>query len=256
MKTKALKQKKNVIKRILRFWFRRKSGNGLEAKLEYVFKDPSLLARALVHRSWTAGKDMPYWENNERLEFLGDSVLNMLVTEFLFSSYPKLSEGELSKRKSAIVSGKALAQSAQELSLGTYLRIGKGEAKNGGRNRESLLADVFEAVLGALYLDAGLEECRLFLEKNHLKKINTILSQKEFVNHKSTLLEYMQSKALPPPKYRLVEETGPEHLKIFKIEVLLENEVCGCGEGVSKKSAEQEAARMALEALLESKENS
>ncbi|MDR1759226.1 MAG: ribonuclease III [Fibrobacter sp.] len=255
MNTKALKQKKNVIKRIFRFWFRRKSGNGLEAKLNYIFKDPALLARALVHRSWTAGKDMPYWENNERLEFLGDSILNMLVTEYLFKTYPQFSEGELSKRKGAIVSGKALAKSAQALELGTYLRIGKGEVRNGGRNRESLLADTFEAVLGALYLDAGLEECRTFLSKNHFPHIDEILTKKEFVNHKSALLEYMQSKGLPPPKYHLVEESGPEHLKVFKIEVLLEDNVRGSGKGISKKQAEQEAARIALESLFGPEEN-
>ena len=149
-------EKKSVLKKILKFWFRRHGkGQGLEQKIGYVFREPSLLAHALIHRSWLSGKNLPYWENNERLEFLGDSVLNMLVTEYLYKTYPESSEGELSKRKSAIVSGHALAQTSLLWDLGSYIRIAKGEARMGGRLKESILSDAFEAVLGAVFLDGA-----------------------------------------------------------------------------------------------------
>ncbi len=141
------KKEKNVIRRLF-LWFRKKSGNDLENSLGYEFKNPEYLAHALVHRSWLSGKEIPYWENNERLEFLGDSVLNMLVTEYLYKTYPHLPEGDLSKMKSVIVSGQALTKIARSWNLGAYLRVGKGEAKTGGRQRDSLLEDAFEAILG------------------------------------------------------------------------------------------------------------
>lgn len=239
---------KNVLKKILRFWFREKSG-GLEGLLGYNFKDPKLLAHSLIHRSWLAGKDAPYWENNERLEFLGDSVLNMLVTEYLYKTFPELPEGELSKRKSAIVSGHALAQTSTLWNLGEFVRIDKGEARMGGRLKESILADAFEAVIGAVYLDGGLAEARAVLERFHFPRIGEILSGPEFVNYKSELLEYMQGHGLSLPEYRVAAETGPEHLKVFEIEVILEGVLCGRGVGTSKKRAEQDAARKALEFL-------
>ena len=140
----------NVLKKLLKFWFRQKPDGGLEAKLGYRFREPELLVQALVHRSFLTGKDLPYTENNERLEFLGDSVLNMLTTEFLYKTYPDDPEGELSKRKSAIVSGHACAQSSKEWDLSEYIKLGKAEAKMGGRGKESILADAYEAVLAIL----------------------------------------------------------------------------------------------------------
>ena len=144
-------EKSNLLHKVLKLWFRQKSGDGLEAKLGYRFRDPELLAHALVHRSFLSGKDLPYTNNNERLEFLGDSVLNMLTTEYLYKTYPDDSEGNLSKRKSAVVSGHACAQSSKEWNLGDYIKIGKSEAKMGGRGKETILADAYEAVLGAGY---------------------------------------------------------------------------------------------------------
>ena len=234
----------------MRLWFRHKSGDGLEAKLGYRFKEPSLLAHALVHRSWIAGKDIPYTENNERLEFLGDSILNMLVTEYLYEKYPDAPEGQMSKCKSAVVSGHALAQTSVLWDLGNYLRIGKGEARMGGRNKENILADAFEAILGAVYLDGGLDRVRDILVRFHFPRIESIVEGGDFVNHKSALLEVMQSKSKPLPEYKVVRESGPEHHKIFDVEVLLDGVVYGCGSGISKKKAEQEAAGAAL-ALLE-----
>lgn len=233
----------------MRLWFRHKSGDGLEAKLGYHFKEPALLAHALVHRSWIAGKDLPYSENNERLEFLGDSILNMLVTEYLYKKYPDAPEGDMSKCKSAVVSGHALAQTSLLWNLGTYLRIGKGEARMGGRNKENILADAFEAIIGAVYLDSGLDSVRHILERFHFPRIETIVAGTDFVNYKSALLEVMQSKSSSLPEYRVVGESGPEHHKIFDVEVLLNGAVYGRGSGVSKKKAEQEAARAALDLL-------
>lgn len=242
------KKDKNVIHRLF-LWFRKKSGNDLENSLGYEFKKPELLAHALVHRSWLSGKDLPYWENNERLEFLGDSILNMLVTEYLYKTYPHLSEGELSKMKSVVVSGQALTKIARGWNLGAYLRVGKGEARNGGRNRDSLLEDAFEAILGAIYLDSDIRQCRKFLERHIFPNIQEVVSEEDFINYKSALLEYMQARSLAPPDYELVSESGPEHCKEFEMTVVFEGVEYGRGKGASKKKAEQEAARKALEKL-------
>lgn len=238
-----------VIKKLLTQWFRRPSGDGLEKTIGYRFQNPDLLGQALIHRSWIAGKDLQHWQTNERLEFLGDSVLNMLATDFLYHTFPDLSEGDLSKKKSAIVSGRALSESARDWDLGTFVRIGKGEIKAGGREKESILADAFEAVIGAVYLDGGIEPCRRLLQKVHFPKTGAILSDSVFLNYKSILLEKLQATLQTTPDYRLLEESGPEHSKTFRIEVRVLDEVRGVGEGASKKKAEQEAARLALESL-------
>lgn len=242
------KKGKNVIRRIF-LWFRKKSGKDLENSLGYEFRKPELLAHALVHRSWLSGKEMPYWENNERLEFLGDSILNMLVTEYLYKTYPHLPEGDLSKMKSIVVSGQALTKIARSWNLGEYLRVGKGEARNGGRNRDSLLEDAFEAILGAIYLDSDIRQCRKFLERHIFPNIQEVVSEEDFINYKSALLEYMQARGLTPPDYELISETGPEHCKEFEMSLVFRGEEYGRGKGSSKKKAEQEVARKALERL-------
>ena len=246
---------KNLLHKLLKLWFRQKSGGGLEAKLGYRFKDPELLAHALVHRSFMMGKDMPYESNNERLEFLGDSVLNMLTTEYLYRTYPDDPEGELSKRKSAIVSGHACAQSSKEWDLSDYVKLGKAEAKMGGRGKESILADAYEAVLGAVYLDGGLEEVRAILNKFHFPRVKEIIVAEDFVNHKSALLEYLQGTFHTAPEYVLVDQSGPEHQKLFTTEVHVNGKVYGRGQGGNKKKAEQEASRVTLEMLLKENEN-
>ena len=243
-------EKTNLLHKVLKLWFRQKSDGGLEAKLGYRFKDPELLAHALVHRSFLMGTDMPYVSNNERLEFLGDSVLNMLTTEYLYRTYPDDPEGELSKRKSAIVSGHACAQSSKEWNLSEYVKLGKAEAKMGGRGKETILADAYEAVLGAVYLDGGLEEVRAILNKFHFPRVKEIIVAEDFVNYKSALLEYTQgSKLHTSPEYEIVGEEGPEHQKEFTAEVRVNGKVYGRGIGPNKKRAEQEAARVSLEML-------
>jgi ribonuclease-3 len=193
---------------------------------------------------------MPYVSNNERLEFLGDSVLNMLTTEYLYKTYPDDPEGELSKRKSAIVSGHACAQSSKEWSLSEYVKVGKAEEKLGGRGKESILADAYEAVLGAVYLDGGLDEVRAILNKFHFPRVQEIISAEDFINHKSELLEYLQGKLRTVPEYVVVDESGPEHQKVFTVEVHVDGRVYGRGQGGNKKKAEQEASRVSLEMLL------
>ena len=238
-----------MLHKLLKLWFRQKSGDGLEAKLGYRFRDPELLAHALVHRSFLTGTDLPYESNNERLEFLGDSVLNMLTTEYLYKMFPDDSEGDLSKRKSAIVSGHACAQSSKEWDLGEYVKIGKSEAKMGGRGKESILADAYEAILGAVYLDGGLEEVRAILNRFHFPRIKEIIVAEDFVNFKSALLEYAQGKLHTAPEYEIVGEDGPEHQKVFTAQVHLNGKVYGCGKGPNKKKAEQDAARVTLDML-------
>ena len=242
-------EEQNLLHKVLKLWFRQKSGDGLEAKLGYRFRDPELLAHALVHRSFLVGKDVPYASNNERLEFLGDSVLNMLTTEFLYRTYPSDPEGELSKRKSAIVSGHACAQSSKEWDLSEYVKIGKSEAKMGGRGKESILADAYEAVLGAVYLDGGLEEVRAILNKFHFPRVQEIISATDFVNYKSELLEFCQGKLRCSPEYVIVGEEGPEHQKVFTVEVVVNGKSYARGQGPNKKKAEQEASRLSLETL-------
>jgi len=238
-----------VFQALLQQFLPKNGDETLEMRIGYFFHNPELLAQSMVHRSWIVGRDLEYWQTNERLEFLGDSVLNLLTTEWLFKEYPTLPEGDLSKKKSAIVSGKALAESAREWGLGPYLRVGRGEAKGGGRDKESLLADAFESVIGAIFLDGGVDPCRKLLEKTLFPNIPHILSDAEFVNFKSILLEAAQSKGFGMPDYRLFEEAGPEHQKHFHMQVFLNEELMGEGRGTSKKRAEQEAARNAMETL-------
>lgn len=239
-----------MIRKFLSLWFRRgKHGDGLEAKIGYVFRKPELLALALIHRSYLNPKEATPETTNERLEFLGDSVLNMLVTELLYRTFPQLPEGELSKKKSIIVSGRALADTAMEWGLGEYLRMSKGESKAGGRAKESILADAFEAVIGAVYLDGGIEPCRSLLSKVHFPRVRSFLSDSIFANFKSLLLEKLQANGMGAPEYRVLAESGPEHSKKFTIEVVVQDKGVAQGNGSSKKKAEQEAARQALELL-------
>lgn len=235
-----------VFQAMLSQFLRKKGEETLEMRIGYFFRNPELLAQAMVHRSWIVGRELEYWQTNERLEFLGDSILNMLVTEHLFKLYPKLPEGDLSKKKSAVVSGKALAETARIWGLGNYLRVGRGEAKGGGREKDSLLADAFESVIGAVYLDGGLEPCRKILEKVLLPRITDIVTADDYVNFKSILLETLQARGRGMPDYRLFEEQGPEHQKMFHMQVFIQDIMLGEGRGASKKKAEQDAAKEAM----------
>ncbi len=217
----------------------------LQKKLGYTFKDEKLLIRALSHSSYV-NENHPVGESNERLEFLGDSVLGLVTAENFYTNYTKLPEGELTKLRAAMVCEKSLAGFAKQLDLGKYLLLGKGENLTGGRERPSIQADAFEAIIAAIYLDGGIEEARKFV----LSYIDeAIRRHQSFKDYKTMLQEVVQRNPGELVEYVLVGETGPDHDKRFAVEVHLNSNVIGKGIGRSKKRAEQEAAREALELM-------
>jgi ribonuclease-3 len=219
----------------------------LERKLGYRFKNRELLERALTHRSYlNAPPNGDLWAN-ERLEFLGDSVLGMVTSRFLFENFPDKNEGDLTKLKSTLVSEANLSQIARSITLGKYLRISEEEVRSGGRERSSIVSDAYEAVIGAVFLDGGLAPAERMIRKQILEKCLEITSDRTFYNFKGELLEYMQALGLGLPKYEVTEEHGPDHQKKFTIEVSTRGRKMGEGVGKNKKEAEQKAARMALE---------
>ena len=223
---------------------------GLEAVIGHRFATPELLQRAVTHRSY---RQLSNGVDNERLEFLGDRVLGLIVSEHLCQSFPDWDAGQLSKGLARLVSATSLHAAAQRLSLGAHLRLGPGEEKTGGRDKRRLLADVFEAILGAIYLDAGLPAAVSFLQRTLLGPDFAAHAQGiERTDHKSALQEWLQQRGRPPAEYRVQRESGPDHQKIFEVEVWYSSEKLSASEGHSKKEAEQEAARLALH-LLESR---
>ncbi len=219
--------------------------NDLQKKLGYTFKNEKLLMRALSHSSYV-NENHAAGESNERLEFLGDSVLGLITAENFYTNYTKLPEGELTKLRAATVCEKSLAGFARELQLGKYLLLGKGEVLTGGRERPSIQADAFEAIIAAIYLDGGMEEARKFV----LKYIDeAIRKHQSFKDYKTMLQEIVQRNPGEIVEYVLTGETGPDHDKRFEVEVHLNSNVIGKGIGKSKKRAEQEAAREALELM-------
>ncbi len=221
----------------------------LEKTLGFHFQDPALLQRALVHSSYlNENPDFPLG-SNERLEFLGDAILDFLVGEFLYRRYPALDEGELTQLRAALVRRETLASFAARLELGKYLCLSRGEAQSGGRHREAILCAVFEALVGALFLDQGLEATRSFVLPLVEVEAVHILAEDLHLDPKSLLQELAQERLHRPPDYRIVEESGPDHAKLFTVQVLLDGTVYGQGEGNSKQAAEEAAARIALTRL-------
>lgn len=222
----------------------------LEAILGHQFEQPDWLERALTHSSRRRETEPDRAFDNERLEFLGDSVLGAVVSEFLWKSFSGWTAGELSKSRARLVRTRSLKDAAQRLELGQYLRLGRGEEKTGGREKPNLLADAYEAVVAAVYLDGGLEAARRFVHRTLLDP--AIAEHPETwraADHKSALQEWLQRRGLGPVEYRLVKETGPDHRKAFSVEARLDGRCLSLGEGLSKKEAEQAAARAALEQL-------
>jgi ribonuclease-3 len=213
-----------------------------ESRLGHRFKDRSLLESAWVHRS--AANEHGLSGNYERLEFLGDAVLGLIAAEWLYRGNPELPEGELARRKSALVSAEALARYARELGLGHWLLLGTGEERSGGRDKESLLADSLEAVIAAVFLDGGLRSARKVVEA-FLRAASQSLDLGE-ADAKSELQERIQALGRDAPTYRVSAESGPDHDKRFTVEVMIDGKVAGSGTGRSKKAAEVEAARRAL----------
>jgi ribonuclease III len=233
----------------------------LEERLGYKFSTRELLERALTHSSaipelrGAAAEEAGialHPTDNERLEFLGDAVLELLASEYLLANFPEWSEGQLSKSRARIVNASSLEAAARRLRLGEHLRLGRGEEKTGGREKQTLLADAFEAVVAAVYLDSGLGAARSVLRRvlfeQALEERGERISESD---RKSALQEFLQGRGQPPAEYRLAGESGPDHQKLFQIEVWVNGECMATGEGSTKKEAEQRAARRALEQLVQ-----
>lgn len=221
----------------------------LENKIGYRFRNLSYLCSALKHRSCLQELSQTRWQANERLEFLGDAVLDLVSSEFFYHHFPDKVEGELTKMKSVMVSGSVLVKEAQRLDLGKHLFLSENEERTGGRARPSILEDAYEALLGAIYLDGGYRAAQRFIAKGLLHNWEEVVRRPEFINYKSQLLEYAQAHSLPNPAYVLQDERGPDHAKNFEVEVCLDDKVMGRGEGRSKKDAEQMAACQAVHRL-------
>ncbi|GJL53723.1 MAG: ribonuclease 3 [Nitrospirales bacterium] len=222
----------------------------VQSKLEYVFRKPELLQTALTHKSFSQGSQDKHGQDNERLEFLGDAVLALVVSEYLVTIFPQADEGELSKIKAFLVSRSSLAKAAIRLELGNWLRLGKGEEATDGRQKSSLLANALEAIIAAVYIDGGNEQARSFILRvlsPEFSQLQTAASGGFRGDYKSHLQELAHKKYEMNPDYRLVQETGPDHQKVFEMEVCINNRVHGRGIGKTKKEAEQIAAREALE---------
>lgn len=217
--------------------------------LGYKFSKLSLLEQALKHRSVLPALSERRVDSNERLELLGDAVLGIVVTEFLYTAYPEKEEGELTSMKSLLVSRKVLARVANKLGLGKFVFLSEAEVRSGGRSRPSIVADALEATIGAIYLDGGLDAARSFILHRVLNNYEAILNEDVYKNFKSILLEYSQSRNLGAPFYIIRSEDGPDHNKMFTVEVRIQNKPIGVGIGNSKKRAEQKAAQDALEKL-------
>ncbi len=221
-----------------------KNTSDIETKLGYRFKDHSLLVLAFVHRSFI-NENKTIAHHNERLEFLGDSVLGMLISDYLYHSLPKTSEGQLSYLRSRLVEAGSCVNYVQDLGVASYVLLGKGERMNDGRGRESILADLFEAIIGAIYLDGGIEAAKNFLFQNFTSRFEEILKT-PLRNWKAILQDYCQKKFQQTPVYHVLQESGPDHSKVFKISVLVNQRELGKGLGPSKKEAQQSAAEDAI----------
>lgn len=219
----------------------------IQKRLNYSFKDPSLLALAFVHRSFV-NESKEVRQHNERLEFLGDSVLGLLISDYLYSSLPSTPEGELSYLRSRLVESSSCYHYIMKLNVHTYLLLGKGERLNDGRGRETILADLFEAIVGAIYLDGGLEAVKQFLSRHFLKDFEAII-ETPLHNYKADLQDYCQRHFQQTPVYTVISESGPDHSKQFEISVSVNQKEMGRGKGPSKKEAQQDAAKDAVAKL-------
>lgn len=218
------------------------------SRINLSFSSPALLVRALTHRSYL-NENPEVLEDNERLEFLGDAVLDFLVGAWLYNHFPEMREGQMTRLRSALVRTEQLAEFAMQLDLGKAMRLGRGERQTGGNQRKAILCGTFEALVGAIYLDAGMGAVQRFVEPMLDPAVEKILSLRMDQDPKSLLQELVQSQGLPPPQYRTVSSSGPEHSKTFEVEVLIGGQVYGRGFGHSKQSAAIAAANVALDAF-------
>lgn len=220
----------------------------LEKKIRIKFKNPELLDNAFVHRSYVNEHKREDIEDNERLEFLGDAVLELAATKHLFEKYPNQAEGEMTAFRSALVKGKHLAEISQLLNLGEYLYLSNGEEKSGGREKKYILANVLEALIGAIYVEHGYDIAEKFIEKFILKRLDDIISAGKYIDAKSQFQEMAQEKEEFTPYYEVIEEHGPDHDKHFVMGAYIDNKLIAKGTGSSKQKAEEDAAKNALKA--------
>ena len=224
----------------------------LEKTIGYSFLKKELLEQALTHSSYSNENGGGHQGSNERMEFLGDAVLELVSSVYLFERYPEVTEGELTRKRASMVCEPSLAYCAKQIGLGDYLLLGNGEDQNGGRFRDSVVSDALEALIGAVYLDGGFDPARALILKHILE------AQKEselFRDSKTQLQEYVQGKGLPQISYKMTGESGPDHNKVYTAVCMIGEEETGSGTGHTKKAAEQEAARISLEVLKRNSKN-
>jgi len=221
----------------------------LQKKLSYTFKSPSLLLQALTHKSYANEKRAENMVHNERLEFLGDTVLDFIISDFLMRLCPDSPEGDLSKLRAVIVSEANLSRVARSLGIGEYLLLGRGEEQTGGRDKNSLVANAVEAVIAALYLDGGLDVPYRFILDQFETDVRGMVANGQSYDYKTDLQELCQSRFGALPKYSISKESGPDHQKVFEVDILADGRTLGRGVGRSKKEAEQSAAKEALDKL-------
>ncbi len=219
----------------------------LQKELKIKFKNKNLLRQAFVHRSFLNENPGFELDHNERLEFLGDAVLELVVTEYLFENYPDLAEGEMTNLRAALVNAQMLSQVADRLGFNDYLHLSKGEAKETGRGRQYILANTFEAFTGAVHIDQGYKTAKEFILKNLIPELKTIIEKKLWRDAKSLFQEAAQERVGVTPTYEVLSESGPDHAKKFKVGVYLGKELVAEGEGASKNEAQQGAAEKALD---------
>ena len=222
------------------------SMNELEAIINYTFKDRKKLLLALTHSSYSNEKKNDGLSSNERLEFLGDAVLNIVTSEYIYKNFPHLPEGEMTKTRASIVCEGSLMKCAAKISLGKYLLLGKGEENTGGRTRTSILSDAFEALIGAIFLDAGLKEAGNFISRSMKELFGDQSRSEVFVDYKTQFQEIIQKSSDQKISYQILDEKGPDHDKLFIAQLSAGNRIYGTGKGKSKKEAEQNAAKEAL----------
>lgn len=218
----------------------------LQNEINLNFSDLERLNQAFIHPSFTNEQNLDYSLNNQRLEFLGDAVLELVVSDYLFKNYPKLTEGQMTKLRALIVCEPSLYKAAKEMNLGRFLILGKGEENTGGSEKPSILADTFESLVGAIFIDKGLEAARNFILKSLEENIIKAVSGEIDTDYKTALQEILQKQSTEKILYKTVKEEGPDHDKVFYVELIWNGKVLGKGTGHSKKEAEQRAAKQAM----------
>lgn len=222
--------------------------SNFEEKTGLKFKNKELLKQVFTHRSYLNENSSLKLEQNERLEFLGDAVLEMAITEYLYKKYPKKTEGDMTALRASLVNAVTLSRVAGGLDMDSYMLLSKGESKSAGKARQYILANAFEALVGAIYLDGGYDSVFVFLEKNLFGKVEEVIEKKLWIDAKSLFQEKAQEVESVTPSYKVISESGPDHKKVFVIGVFLNNDLVAKGEGDSKQEAEQKAAKEGLKA--------